>query len=171
MMLSKTGFSVVLVTLCILASSAAAAPAKVPAAAEKDLLAPLRWIGGKSLGKDTFQVSPLPRKQYGIAVRKFIKLSGGKYLVQGRVNGEVRAVYISLLGRTKDDKPVNGPGNSAWLTGKQLIRDTKNNTVSFGAVLSFPAKDLKFSFLNFQTYSAKNVPVVIQELKLIPQID
>lgn len=135
----------------------------------EDILAKVKWVGAKSVGENAFEVKALPRKQYGVTVRKFFRFAPGKYLVKGSVNEEVRAVFIAFHGQTKDNKPIKARG--AWLEGKQLVPDAKTKSKSFAAVLTFPKVDQKFSFINFQTFSHKNVPAVIKTFQVIPQKD
>ena len=111
-------------------------------------------VNGKK-GNDGFIIPVKNQKnQYSVTLRTGIKPYPGRLLLQGKAEGQIRAVWLMILAQ-KDGRKVFDKG--VWISSGKLLKE--GNIVQFSGVLDLTGVQADRFYFYFQTFNGKECPV------------
>lgn len=111
-------------------------------------------VNGKK-GNDGF-IIPVKNKnnRYSITLRTGINPYPGRLLLQGKAEGQIRAVWLMIIAQ-KDGRKVFDKG--VWIPSEKLLKE--GNTVQFSGILDLTGVQADRFYFYFQTFNGKECPV------------
>ena len=127
-------------------------------AAETVRITPDQWmcVIGKKSDSSFFIPVANKKKQFTMTVRTPVDPYRGRVLVQGKVRGKVRALFLMLMA-FRSGKKVYEKG--LWLTGEKLLHG-KDGLIHFGGILDLSNSKADRFYFYFQSFNGRNDPVL-----------
>lgn len=136
---------------CILASCMS-----VLFAEDNIVIDPARFmlVIGKKSGDGFYIPVKNNKNQYSMTLRTGIKPYLGRLLLQGKAEGQIRAVWLMIIAQ-KDGRKVFDKG--VWLPPEKLLKE--GDIVRFSGILDLTGVQADRFYFYFQTFNGKEAPV------------
>lgn len=126
-------------------------------AAETVRITPDQWmcVIGKKSDSSFFIPVANKKKQFTMTLRTPVDPYRGRVLVQGKVRGKVRALFLMLMA-FRSGKKVYEKG--LWLTGEKLLHG-KDGLIHCGGIFHLSGVKTDRFYFYFQSFNGRNDPV------------